>query len=169
MILAKETVWGQVDCHPQISPDALTSTYRRSTQKGITMRQGRVILADKNSNVLGGIRRLLEAEVETVLMVTDEFSLKHALEHFNPDIVVADLSLPVSTKTDIARELKNNFPKIKVIILSNYDERLVVDDVMASGIEGFVLKRTAVIDLIPAIRDVRRGLKYISPDVYGTS
>jgi DNA-binding NarL/FixJ family response regulator len=128
------------------------------------MGQGRVILADKNVNVLGGIRRLLEAEVETVLMVSDEISLKHALENFNPDIVVADLSLPVSTETNIAQELKQYFPQIKVIILSNYDEKSVVDHVMASGIEGFVLKRRAVLDLIPAIRQIRRGLNYISPD-----
>ena len=129
------------------------------------MQQKRVILADKQTNVLGGVRRLLEAEVETVLMVTDEISLMHALEHFNPDVVVADLSLPVSTKTNIARELKKNFPKTKVIILSIHDEESVVDDVMASGIEGFVLKRRAVIDLIPAIHEVCQGQKYISPDV----
>jgi DNA-binding NarL/FixJ family response regulator len=133
------------------------------------MRQGRVILADKQTNVLGGIRRLLEAEVETVLMVADEISLRHAMEHFNPDVVVADLSLPVSTKTNIAKELKENFPKIKVIILSIHDERSVVDEVMASGIEGFVLKWRAVIDLIPAIRKVRQGHKYISPDANGAS
>jgi two-component system response regulator DegU len=132
----------------------------------MTMQQGRVILADRHSNVLGGIRRLLETEVETVLMVTDEISLKHALDHFSPDIVVADLSLPVSSKTDIARELKNNYPGTKVIILSSHDEKTVLDDVMASGIEGFVLKRRAAIDLIPAIREVRRGMKYVSPDVY---
>jgi len=129
------------------------------------MRQGRVILADKHSNVLGGIRRLLEDEVETVLMVVDEISLYHALENFNPDVVVADLSLPISTGTNIARVLKKNFPKIKVIILSIYDEGSVVDDVMASGVEGFVLKRRAVMDLIPAIREVLQGHKYISPDI----
>ena len=133
------------------------------------MRQGRVILADEHANVLGGIRRLLEAEVETVLMVTDEISLKHALENFNPDVVIADLSLPVSTQTNIALELKKNFPKIKIIILSTHDERSVVDDVMATGIEGFVLKRRAVIDLIPAVREVLQGHKYISPDENGLS
>jgi DNA-binding NarL/FixJ family response regulator len=127
------------------------------------MPQGRVILADKHPNVLGGIRRLLEGEVETVLMVTDEISLLQALAHFNPDVVVADLSLPVSTKTNIASELKKHFPQIKVIILSIHDERSVIEDMMASGIEGFVLKHRVVIDLIPAIREVRRGLKYISP------
>ena len=128
------------------------------------MRQGRVILADTHPNVLGGIRRLLEAEVETVLMVTDEISLRHALEHINPDVLVADLSLPVSTKTNIARELKKNYPQIKVIILSIHDERSVIEDMVASEIEGFVLKHRAAIDLIPAIREVLRGNKYISPN-----
>ena len=133
------------------------------------MRQGRIILADKHSNMLGGIRRLLEDEVETVLMVADEASLNHALENFNPDVVVADLSLPISTKTNIAWVLKKKFPKIKVIILSVYDEKSVIDDVMAAGAEGFVLKHRAVIDLIPAIREVLQGRKYISPDVNETS
>jgi two-component system response regulator DegU len=133
------------------------------------MRQGRVILADKHSDMLGGIRRLLEDEVETVLMVGDEISLYHALENFNPDVVVADLSLPISTKTNIARMLKKNFPKTKVIILSIHDEKSVMDDVIAAGVEGFVLKRRAVIDLIPAIHEVLQGRKYISPDVNGAS
>jgi CheY-like chemotaxis protein len=71
-------------------------------------------------------------------MVADEISLNHALENVNPDVVVADLSLPISTKTNIARTLKKNFPKIRVIILSIHDEKSVVDDVMTAGVEGFV-------------------------------
>ena len=133
------------------------------------MPQSRVILADKHSNMLGGIRHLLEDEVKTVLMVADETSLYHALENFNPDVVVADLSLPISTETNIAWALKRRFPKIKVIILSIHDEKSVIDDTMAAGVEGFVLKRRAVIDLIPAIREVLQGHKYISPDVNGAS
>ena len=129
------------------------------------MRQGCVVLADKHPNVLGGIRRLLEAEVETVVMVADEISLRQVLEHFDLDMVVADLSLPVSTNSNIARELKKHFPQTKVIVLSMHDDSTVFDEVMASGVEGFVLKRRAVIDLIPAIREILRGHKYISPDV----
>jgi len=133
------------------------------------MKQGRVILADEHSNMLGGIRRLLEDEVETVLMVADENSLFDALEKFKPDVVVADLSLPVSKETNIAWVLKKKFPGINVIILSVHDEKSVVGDVMAAGVEGFVLKRRAVIDLIPAIRQVLQGRKYISSDLEGVS
>ena len=133
------------------------------------MRQGCVILADQHSNMLGGIRRLLEEEAETVLMVADEISLNHVLENFNPDVVVADLSLPTSTETNIAWVFKKNFPLIKIIILSLHDEKSIIDDVMAAGVEGFVLKQRAVIDLIPAIREVLQGRKYISPDMNAVS
>jgi two-component system response regulator DegU len=133
------------------------------------MTQTSVVLADRHPNVLAGIRRLLEAEARTVLMVADETSLYHALENFNPDVVVVDLSLPISTESNIARALKTKFPKTKVIILSVHDEESVVDDVMAEGVEGFVFKRRAVIDLIPAIHEVLQGRKYISLDVNGAS
>jgi DNA-binding NarL/FixJ family response regulator len=129
------------------------------------MRQGRIILADKHSNMLAGIRRLLEDEVETVLMVADEASLHHALETHSPDVVVVDLSLPTATKTNIALVLRKKFPKLKVIILSVHDEKAVLDDMMAAGVDGFVLKHRAVIDLIPAIRGVLQGCKYVSPDI----
>jgi len=74
----------------------------------MTMRQGRIVLADKHSNMLAGIRRLLQDEAETVLMVADEISLNEVLQHFNPDVVVADLSLPISTETNIAWVLKKS-------------------------------------------------------------
>lgn len=128
------------------------------------MGQPRVILADRNSNALGGIRRLLETEVETVLMVGDEGSLCHALQNVPHDLVVADLSLPVSTETNVAWMLKKKFPQTRVIILSMHDDESVAEDVMAAGVEGFVLKRRAVIDLIPSIHEVLHGRTYISKE-----
>ena len=129
------------------------------------MRQGRVILVDKNPAALGGICRLLESEVETVLMVADKTSLHHALGSYAPDLVLADLSFPLAANAGIVREIKDHFPEIKVIVLSIHDERSVVDDVLASGAEGFILKRRAVIDLVPAIREVLGGGRYVSSDV----
>jgi DNA-binding NarL/FixJ family response regulator len=129
------------------------------------MRQACAVLADRHSTFLGAIRRLFENEIEIVLMVGDENSLYHALANFNPDLVVADLSFPVSTGINVAWVLKQRFPRIKVIILSMYDEQSVLDDVIAAGVEGYVLKCRAVIDLIPAIHELFEGHKYISPDI----
>jgi DNA-binding NarL/FixJ family response regulator len=124
-------------------------------------RHCRVILADEHVNMLGAICRLLETEAGTVLMVADEASLWDALHNFSPDVVVVDLSLPFSIGTNVAQTLKDKYPLVKVIILSLYDEQSVVDEVMAAGVEGFVLKRRAVVDLIPAIREVLQGGRYI--------
>ena len=125
------------------------------------LKRGRIILADSHSNTLGAIYRLLEKEAETVLMVSDEASLWHALENFKPDVVVVDISLPFSKGPNIARTLKDKYASVKVIILSIHDEKSAVDEMMASGVEGFVLKRRAVFDLIPAIREILQGRSYI--------
>jgi DNA-binding NarL/FixJ family response regulator len=135
---------------------------------GETLRRGRILLADKHSNALGAMCRLLEAEAETVLMVSDETSLWGALENFKPDVVVADLSLPCSEGTNVARALKKRHSSVKVIILSSYDERSVLNEVMAAGVEGFILKRTAAIDLIPAIHEIMEGRTFVSQDVQRT-
>jgi len=58
------------------------------------MEKGRILIADGNPNMLGGIRRLLENEIEAVLMVGDENSLYYALENSNPDLVVAESLAP---------------------------------------------------------------------------
>jgi DNA-binding NarL/FixJ family response regulator len=102
-------------------------------------------------------------------MVADARSLYAALENHTPDVVLVDFSLPVSTGANIAWALKKDFPEIKIIILSIYDEKSIIDDVIAAGAEGFVLKQRAVIDLIPAIREVLEGRKYISLSMNGVS
>jgi len=121
-----------------------------------TMKQGRVILADNHQNMLAGVRTLLESMFETVFMVADEASLIEAAEKLSPDLIVADLSLPVTKEINIARRLKKAFPGIKLIILSVHDEgtqwRMPV-----AGASGFVLKRTAAKDLVPAIETVMKG------------
>ncbi|MDX9788199.1 MAG: response regulator transcription factor [Desulfobacterales bacterium] len=133
------------------------------------MKKSRIMLADKHANMLGGICRLLEDEAKTVLMVADERSLYDALESFHPDVVLVDQSLPFSGGINIASALKRDFPNIKIIILSLHEERSIIKDAMAAGADGFVLKRRAVIDLIPAIREVLEGRKYISSLMNGVS
>jgi DNA-binding NarL/FixJ family response regulator len=96
-------------------------------------------------------------------MVADEASLLEAAEKLSPDLIVADLSLPVTMEINIARRLKKKFPGIKLIILSVHDEGTAVGECLVAGASGFVLKRTAVNDLAPAIQAVMKGDIYMSP------
>lgn len=127
------------------------------------MKQGRVLLADRHQNMLEGIRGLVETMFQTVVMVADEPSLLETIEKLNPDLVIVDLSMPVSEEVNVARRLKARHPELKVIILSVHDEPAVVKETLATGALGFVLKRSAATDLIPAVREVRQGRTYVSP------
>ena len=127
------------------------------------MKQGKVLLADNHQNMLSGVRSLLENMFETVFMVADETSLIEAADKLSPDLIVADLSLPIGKETNVARRLKKDFPEIKVIVLSVHDEQTAVDDCLEAGASGFVLKRTAVDDLVPAVEAVKKGDVYVSP------
>ncbi len=129
------------------------------------MKYGSVILADRHQNMLEGIRGLLEAMFETVVMVADKASLFDTAGKINPDLAVVDLSLPVSGEVNIARQVKDKYPDLKIIILSVHDEKAVVIEVMGSGVSGFVLKRTAATDLIPAVEEVLGGKTFVSPSL----
>lgn len=123
-----------------------------------------VVLADQHPVMLEGIRRMLETETETVLMVADEASLMQAVEKALPDLVIADLSFPVSGAANVARLLKQRHPVIKIIILSLHEDPAALNEVVAAGAEGFVLKRRTVLDLIPAVHAVCQGGRYVSKD-----
>ncbi|MFQ5656398.1 MAG: response regulator transcription factor [Candidatus Methylomirabilales bacterium] len=127
------------------------------------MKRGRVLLADSHQNMLESIRGLLETMFEAVVMVADETSLLEAADMLKPDLAVVDLSLPASGEVNVARRLKSRHPELKVLILSVHDEATVVKEILAAGAGGFVLKRSAATDLVPAVQEVLQGGTYISP------
>ncbi len=133
--------------------------------QNIQQKSGSVVLADRHQNMLEGIRSLLETVFEVVLMVADERSLLDSIEKNNPDLIIVDLSLPVTREINVAHRLNKLNPKLKVIILSVHDEQTVVDECLSAGASGFVLKRTAANDLIPAVWEVLKGRTYVSPSV----
>ena len=129
------------------------------------MKQGKVLLADNHQNMLEGVRNLLEDMFETVFMVADEASLIEAAEKLKPDLIVADLSLPVTKEINIVRRMMTAFPQIKLIILSIHDEQAAFGECIEAGARGIVLKRRAVDDLVPAVEAVLKGGTYVSPSV----
>src|SRR5512135_3721804 len=113
------------------------------------MKQGKVLLADNHQNMLEGVRSMLEDLFETVFMVADEASLMEAAKKLDPDLIVADLSLPVTSELNVVLRINRAFPRIKLIILSVHDEQAVFSECIEAGANGIVLKRRAVDDLVP--------------------
>jgi DNA-binding NarL/FixJ family response regulator len=123
---------------------------------------GSIVLADRHPSMLMGIRSLLSTEADAILMAVDEVSLLAAIQKVIPDLVIADLSFPVSGGTNVVKFIKQCNPAIKIIILSTYDDPPAVDEIMKYGADGFVLRQRAVLDLIPAVREVCQGARYMS-------
>ena len=129
------------------------------------MQNSCIVLGDTHQNVLEGIRGLLETMFEGVVMVADQQSLFKALDKIKPKLAIVDLSLLGHDGINSACELNKRFPNVKFIILSNYNELEVVDNVMAGGASGFVLKQYAGKDLFDAIKSIQGGQIFISPAV----
>jgi len=134
-------------------------------KQDIEQKSGRVLLADRHQNMLEGIRNLLETAFDVVVMVADEKSLLDSLEKVNPDLVVVDLSLPITEEINVARRIRKRNPDTKIVILSVHDEQTAVDACLSAGATGFVLKRSATNDLIPAIWEVLKERTYVSPSI----
>jgi len=126
------------------------------------MKQGCLLLADSHTNMLGSVRGLLKPFFEAILMVADEKSLLEAAKKVRPDLIIVDLSMPVSREINVARRLGKAFPGMKFVILSIHDEPVAAEECLEAGAAGFVLKRAAETDLIPAVAAVMRGGIYVS-------
>jgi DNA-binding NarL/FixJ family response regulator len=127
------------------------------------MNQRCVLLADGHAIMLGAVRGLLEGKFATIVMVSDEQSLLETVTRMEPDLVVVDLSLPVSGGVNVVHTLFKQYPGLRVIVLSVHDEQTAIAQALGAGAAGFVLKRTTAVDLLAAVDAVLRGETYVSP------
>ena len=126
------------------------------------MKKTSVLLADRHPALVESIRGLLETLFDTVVMVSDETSLIETLDRFDPDLVVVDLSISVTHEDNVAALLNRHDPAQKFIVLSDLEGREVMENCIASGASGYILKRSSARDLIKAVEEVQKGGMYYS-------
>ena len=127
------------------------------------MNRTRILLADDHKMFAQGLRALLEDEFELVGMVENGQALVDAARQSNPDVIVADISMPVMNGLDAVRQLKEQGITAKVVFLTMHaDDRLLAEAFRCGG-SGYVLKQSAGEELTLAIRRVLAGHKYVTP------
>lgn len=124
-----------------------------------------VLLADRHHGLSEGVRGLLEAIAEVIVMVADEKSLLEGAKRLSAALAVVDLSLVREDAIGLLRRLRRQCPALKIIALSVHDEVSVSQSILAAGAEGFVLKRSIATDLLAAVDAVRAGRRFVSPGV----
>lgn len=122
----------------------------------------RLVLADDHAGLLAEIRSLLEPEFRVVSSTADGTSLLHAVREYLPDAVVADVEMPGTNGIDAARKIVGSGLCDAVVILTIYDDPDLIAKAAAAGVRGYVLKVDAGEELIPALRAVLAGGRYLS-------
>ena len=127
------------------------------------MSRPRVLLADDHRVVAEGLKRLLADDFELVGMVEDGRALVASAKKLQPDIVVADISMPQLNGIDAMAQMKKDNPDIKVVFLTMHQEPAYARRALEAGAAGFVVKHSAPEELVMAIQAALKGQTFISP------
>ncbi len=132
---------------------------------GVAEHETRILLADDHALVRQGLRLILDAE--TGLRVVGEAGDGvQAIAHCTGgevDLAVLDIAMPRMTGLQAAREIARRAPRVRILMLSMYDNEQYFLDALAAGACGYVLKSVADRDLVRACRSVMRGEAFQYP------
>ncbi len=123
-----------------------------------------ILIADDHELIREGLKKVLKKEQD--FHVAGEASniveLFNLLDKDEAEIVILDISMPGRTGLDSIGELRNMYPKIKILVLSMHPEERFAVRALKAGASGYMTKESAALDLVKAIRKISGGGKYIS-------
>ena len=131
------------------------------------MKACRILLADDHGVVRKGLRFLLENEpgMEVVGEAADGRQAVDATARLKPDIVVMDIAMPHLNGIEATRQIVRDRSETAVIILSMHSDEEYLVRTLTAGAKGYLLKDSAEIELVTAIRSVSEGKPYFSPAI----
>ncbi|HTC07005.1 MAG TPA: response regulator transcription factor [Xanthobacteraceae bacterium] len=129
----------------------------------------RIVLADDHPIVLDGLRNLIRAEQDFELVgeAASGLSALKIIREQRPDVAVLDISMPELNGIVLSRRLASEMPDLRLLVLTLHEDRAYLNQAIEAGVRGYVLKRSAVENLVQAIRAVMVGGLYIDPAIVG--
>jgi two-component system response regulator NreC len=127
----------------------------------------RVLVVDDHEVVRAGLRMLLEAEDDMVIVGecgTAEEAIA-AVKRLDPDVVLMDIVMPGMSGISATRQIKASCPDTNVLALSVHEDEQYFFEMLLAGASGYVPKRAAPDDLLSAIRSVNRGQAFLYPSL----
>jgi DNA-binding NarL/FixJ family response regulator len=129
----------------------------------------RIFLLDDHEVVRRGVRDLLEAETDFVV-VGEAGTAAEALARVpavRPDVAVLDVRLPDGNGVEVCRELKSTLPDLACLMLTSFADDEALFDAIMAGAAGYVLKQIRGSDLVGAVRTVAHGGSLLDPKAAG--
>lgn len=123
-----------------------------------------IVLADDHAMFREGIRKIIE-RIEAAVIIgeaNDGFELLELLKESCPDLVILDISMPNLRGLEAIREIKKNYPKVRILVLTMHRKKEFIRKALADGADGFLLKEDPATELIRAVLAIKKGGKYLS-------
>src|SRR5512144_2945293 len=127
----------------------------------------RILIADDHALIREGLKKILKA-AQDISVVSEAQNAREVIEEMKKqeiDVVILDISLPGKSGLELLKDLKQDYPKLPVLMLSMHPEDRFAVRALKAGAAGYVTKESAVDELIKAIRKVVQGRKYVSPQL----
>jgi DNA-binding NarL/FixJ family response regulator len=125
--------------------------------------RARVLIADDHSIVADGLRSVLEKSCDVIGIVQDGRQLLIEAPKLKPDVIVLDIGMPFLNGLDAAERLKPLLPGVKFVFLTMKDDPNLAAAALNLGAVGYVLKHSAVSELLKAVSEVLQGKSYVTP------
>jgi DNA-binding NarL/FixJ family response regulator len=129
----------------------------------------RIVLADDHPIVLDGLRNLVRAEEDFELVgeAASGLAALKTIRDQRPDVAVLDISMPELNGIVLCRRLISEMPELRVLVLSLHEDRAYLNQALEAGARGYILKRSAVENLVHGIRAIMVGGTYLDPAIAG--
>lgn len=130
------------------------------------MPQPRLLLADDHLETAEVLRGLLQPEFDVIAQVQDGYALLSAVERLSPDVIVSDISMPGLDGITAAAQIVRRHPAARIVFVTVACDPLLMERGFEAGALGYVMKREASDELLPAVRSALRGERHVSRELY---
>ena len=129
------------------------------------MEKIKILVVDDHALMRDGIRAILKlsGDMEVLGEAADGREALDRVQELQPDVVVMDISMPNMDGMEATRRLKKKYPNIKVLALTQYENREYVFSAIKAGVDGYLPKKAAGSELATAIRALNRGESFLYP------
>jgi DNA-binding NarL/FixJ family response regulator/two-component sensor histidine kinase len=135
----------------------------RKTGESKALYRPTVVIADDHQLVAHGLAKLVDEEFMVVEVVDNGRALSKVVRQKEPDLVLVDIGMPDVSGLEVTRTLSKESPKTKVLVVSMHTQPELIQEALKAGASGYVLKRSAPIELVEAMWTVLKGESYLSP------
>jgi DNA-binding NarL/FixJ family response regulator len=138
--------------------------FMAQTKSSETAGKTRILLVDDHAVVRFGLGQMINRQEDMVVCGEEETAGRAlaAIGTIKPDLVVADISLKESSGLELMRNVKAQYPKLPMLVVSAHDETVYAEIAFRAGALGYLMKSEAVEKIINAIRRVMTGSIYVS-------